>query len=261
MKFSLIIGTLNRKEALESCLSSIMYQTNQDFEVIIIDQSDNTETEQYVRSLKNIKILYKHVEYKGLSRARNDALALASGEYFCLMDDDAYYKSDYLDVANKWLSPRTVLSGYIFDTIKQSDFVNYKKKYNGYELTLRMITRLCPSAGLVLPMSLVKDVGLFDESFGVGSKYGAGEETDLLLRGFRNGYKVKYIQNLELRHPVPIPKKNLCVENQSIKMADYYEGLGALYKKHMILTGMRDYRVLYYEVIIKFQINDWSAES
>ena len=82
MKFSMIIGTLNREKAIKYCLKSLLEQNYENYEIIIIDQSDNDKTEKYVKNLSEKRIKYMHVDYKGLSRARNDALKLASGDYF-----------------------------------------------------------------------------------------------------------------------------------------------------------------------------------
>ena len=60
MKFSLIIGTLDRTEAIAICLKSIFEQTWQDYEIIIIDQSSNKLTENYINTLEDKRIKYKH---------------------------------------------------------------------------------------------------------------------------------------------------------------------------------------------------------
>lgn len=238
MKFSLIIGTLDRTEAIAICLKSIFEQTWQDYEIIIIDQSSNKLTENYINTLEDKRIKYKHVCYKGLSKARNDALRMATGEYVCLIDDDANYASEYLSIAAENTDSRTILSGHIYDTVKQGDFVGYKTKYNQKKLSLRMIIRTCPSAGLVFPMKMIQESGFFDEQFGIGGFYGSGEETDLILRALKYGYRVKYLTEMTLSHPVPAIKRQL--SHQKRKM--YAEGLGALFSKHKgykILTLLR----------------------
>ena len=144
MKFSLIIGTLNRLSSLKNCIDSLRKQTFRDFDIIIIDQSDDDQTEKYVESIDDLNIVYKHVDYRGLSRARNDALKLSSGDYFCLIDDDAYYNDDYLQVASLYVERKCILSGYIFDNNTQSSFAKYKKRYNHRILSTRMIIKTCP---------------------------------------------------------------------------------------------------------------------
>lgn len=249
MKFSLIIGTLDRPWALESCYNSIINQSYTDFEIIIIDQSNNTETQKIVEKINDDRIIYRHVNYKGLSKSRNEALRLATGDYFCLFDDDAYYQEDYLEVASKNVLPKTILSGYIFDTIRNDDFVNYDKSMNGKKLSLRNIIRTCPSAGLIFPITVIDDCGLFDDRFGVGSIYGAGEETDLILRALKRGYCVKYNDKLCLKHPVPVSTNNTV---SAVKAKSYFVGFGALYKKHFsVQTIINGYLETWIKLLVK----------
>lgn len=255
MKFSMIIGTLNREKAIKYCLKSLLEQNYENYEIIIIDQSDNDKTEKYVKNLSEKRIKYMHVDYKGLSRARNDALKLASGDYFCLIDDDAYYDSDYLLNASKLVKDRkTIVSGYIYDTISERAFVKYNKKKENRQLSIRDITRICPSAGLVIPLNVIEDVGFFDEKFGVGARYGAGEETDLLLRSIKRGYKVIYSSKLYLKHPVP-KINNIANEDLNIKKRiSYYNGCGALYGKHLKSDFNLSLEICFWEIKFKFLI-------
>lgn len=247
MKLSLIIGTLNRKESIMTCLESLLRQDYEDYEIIIVDQSDNDDTETAIKSIDNDKIRYYHVNYRGLSRARNEALRKMTGDCFCLIDDDAYYSENYLSVAAGNARQKTVLSGRIFDTVKQKDFASYNGKYSGKTLPTRMVLRTCPSAALVLPGSIIEDAGYFDEKFGVGSVYCAGEETDLLLRAMNAGYKIMYVPELQIKHPYPITAET----GKASKKGNYYEGIGALYKKHK-----KDIKIkpTFFEIWIKFFI-------
>ena len=249
MKFSMVIGTLNRPLAIQSCIESIKLQSYTDYEIIIIDQSDDNSTEKYICFLNDPKIIYRHVNYKGLSKARNEGLILASGDYFCLIDDDAYYDEDYLLNAMKNIETKQILSGYILDTITNSAFVDYKERNNQKILSVREIMKTCPSAGLVIPMSLIKEVGKFDDKFGLGGKFPAGEETDLLLRGINAGYTVKYVKEMQLKHPYPVIRKEQVLDYG--KIASYYKGIGALYKKNLINNSLFELRFSYFETWMK----------
>jgi len=257
ISFSLILGTLSRPSSLEYCLDSLLNQDYDDFEIIVVDQSEDGESEKLVKSFNQQMIKYHHVEFKGLSKARNYGLKYAKGTHVCLIDDDAFYERDFLSTAVKvlkLLDRKTILSGYIFDTVKEGPFVNYSSKNNNKNLSLRSIVRTCPSAGLVIPMNLIKDVGCFDEKLGVGSIFPSGEETDIILRGIRIGYKVKYNSDLKLKHPYPIPSKTKYYHNDYMKKGLYFKGLGALFKKHLFTNKMYGLLISYFEVWIKLLI-------
>lgn len=236
MKFSLIIGTLNRLESLKLCLQSIFDQTEKDWEIIIIDQSDDDQTERYIKSLNAPNIVYKHVNFKGLSRARNEALKLASGEYFALIDDDARYDCDFLEEASRQLDSKTVLSGYIWDTVNECPMVNYKGLTYLQSLKTRQLFTSCPSSSLVIPFCAVEDIGYFDDDFGVGSKYGAGEETDYLLRLMYKGYVVRFDDKMKVKHPYPAVMYKMTREQELKKRYAYSYGIGALCKKHYLIS-------------------------
>lgn len=248
----MIIGTLNRPLAIRSCIESIKLQKYTNYEIIIIDQSDDNSTEEYICSLNDPQIIYRHVNYKGLSKARNEGLSLATGEYFCLIDDDAYYDKNYLLNAMKNIGANQILSGYIFDTTLNRAFANYKEKKNHKTLSVRMIMKTCPSAGLVIPMRLIKKIGNFDDNLGVGSEFPAGEETDLLLRAIKVGYSVKYVKELQLKHPYPVTQKKQVGDNW--KIALYYKGLGAMYKKNLIENPSSELIICYLEIWIRLII-------
>ena len=82
IKFSLLIGTLNRPEMVKICLNRLTHQTYKNFEIIIIDQSENDETQKVAKSFGNLNLRYFKVGFKGLSKARNMAIRIMNGDYF-----------------------------------------------------------------------------------------------------------------------------------------------------------------------------------
>lgn len=255
MKFSLIIGTLNRRKEIECCLESLLDQNYNDYEIIIVDQSENKDTELYISELNNPRIKYVHVQYKNLSKARNDGILMSSGDYICLVDDDAHYDKTYLEIASQNVKNNIILSGKIHDTISNKPYVKYKESKNNRNLNQRDIIRTCPSAALIIPYELFKKIGGFDENFGIGSLYGSGEETDVLLRAIYNGYHVMYLKDLILFHPYPVPcKTSTNIEKSMLKRAKHLEGLGALIKKHRTEYKNRIIMETYYETKIKLFI-------
>lgn len=237
LKISLIIGTLNRPEKLKICLRSFLNQVgNVDVEIIIIDQSDNTATEHVCRSIefKPLNINYRHVDFKGLSKARNDALSMMTGDYFGLVDDDAMYSERYLEKASHLLKmyKKTILSGYLWDVLENTARSDYDKAKTNSYVSIRQILRMCPSAGLIFPAELKNNIGYFDEAMGVGSRFGACEETDYILRAIKKGYKVFYCKELKFDHPIGCDSIRDIGYDYS-KIEYYYSGVGYLLKKHL----------------------------
>ena len=225
MKFSIILATLNRSKEIRACLLSFSSQEYRDFEIIIIDQSDDELTHNVIEDFKDLSIQYYHVNFKGLSKARNYGLKCAKGIYCCLADDDAVYTSQYLAVANSLISEHVdaVLSGVILSSADHvTPFIKYKGNYQ-HCVDINEIVNSCPSAALIFPTKAFFSCGGFDEKLGVGNQYASGEETDFLLRLYDEGYSIIFSNQLILYHPI---KEETSLESTY----RHYLGKGALFK-------------------------------
>jgi glycosyltransferase involved in cell wall biosynthesis len=86
---SVIIPTYNRAEILRQAIISVLHQTFQDFEIIVIDDSSHDATFDVVHDFDDIRIKYlSHKINKGGSAARNTGIANAVTEYIAFLDDD-----------------------------------------------------------------------------------------------------------------------------------------------------------------------------
>jgi len=88
---SVNITTYNRVHLLPRCLDSILAQSYENLEIVIVDDysSDNTEevVKEYQKKDSRIKY-FKHDKNKGNAHARNTALKHCTGYYIAFMDDD-----------------------------------------------------------------------------------------------------------------------------------------------------------------------------
>lgn len=99
-KISVIVPVYNVEELLPKCLDSLVNQTFDDYEVIVVNDGspDNSQKiiDDYYKKYPNIiKPLKK--ENGGLSSARNYGLKYATGEYVLYVDSDDYVSSDILE--------------------------------------------------------------------------------------------------------------------------------------------------------------------
>jgi len=93
-KFSLIIPIYRVEDFVESCVRSVLDQTFQDFECIIVDDGSPDRSAQRAKDAiqGDARFSIVHQANQGLSSARNHGLDLASGEFVLFLDGD-----DYLD--------------------------------------------------------------------------------------------------------------------------------------------------------------------
>ncbi len=91
--FTVIIPTYQRPEELHRAVNSVLSQTFNDFELIIVNNAKN-EITPFVND-KRIKILSE--ERKGANFARNTGIENAQGEFICFLDDDDVYLNNHLE--------------------------------------------------------------------------------------------------------------------------------------------------------------------
>lgn len=91
-KVSVIMPVYNVEKYLEKSIESVVNQTIEDIEIIIVNDGSTDKSigiiKKYLEKYKNIKYLEK--ENGGLSSARNFGLKYATGEYIAFLDSDDY---------------------------------------------------------------------------------------------------------------------------------------------------------------------------
>ncbi len=91
-KVSIIIPVYNVESYLERCLTSLQNQTLKELEIILVDDSSTDSSLQLCReaAAKDARITVIHKENEGAGKARNVALAAATGEYVGFVDSDDF---------------------------------------------------------------------------------------------------------------------------------------------------------------------------
>lgn len=98
-KVSVIIPCYNDKEYIQETISSVLNQTFQDFEVIIVDDGSDVATKKFLSGIHHEKIRLISQENKGLSAARNTGIENAIGDYILTIDSDDTFDSSFLEKA------------------------------------------------------------------------------------------------------------------------------------------------------------------
>ncbi len=93
---SVIIPTRNRPVFLRDALRAVRAGEWQDFEILVIDQSDSTETRRIVAEFGDDRLRYHWLETVGACHARNVGICLARGALIAFLDDDCWPRPDWL---------------------------------------------------------------------------------------------------------------------------------------------------------------------
>lgn len=95
MKISFIIPMYNVEEYIEECIYSILFQSINDFEIIIINDGSTDNSLKKVELIKDNRIKVITQKNKGLSAARNVGIKVAKGEYIAFVDSDDFILNKY----------------------------------------------------------------------------------------------------------------------------------------------------------------------
>lgn len=94
--FSIIIPTFNRANLIHIPIKSVIEQSYNDWELIIVDDGSTDHTKQVVQAFKDDRIQYFYKKNEERSIARNFGIDKANGKYLCFLDSDDYYEDTHL---------------------------------------------------------------------------------------------------------------------------------------------------------------------
>ena len=101
MKFSVIIPLYNKAPYVRKALETVCAQTYRDYEIIVINDGsiDNSAiiAEDYLNGVEGISYQILSQQNAGVSAARNNGVAQASGEYIAFLDADDWWEPIYLE--------------------------------------------------------------------------------------------------------------------------------------------------------------------
>lgn len=99
--FSIIIPTYNRAKIIKRAIDSILLQTFQDFELIVVDDGSCDNTEMVVKEYTDARIIYLYKENGGQNSALNRGLQEAKGKYIAFCDSDDKWLPEKLEKVYK----------------------------------------------------------------------------------------------------------------------------------------------------------------
>jgi len=119
-RVSVMIPTYNYGHFLGEAIQSVLDQTFQDFEIIVVDDGSTDNTREVVNSFKDTRVRYIYQDHRGVSAAQNAAIYAASGEYITGVAADDLFLPQNLEIKVKLLDSRPDVGlvysdAYLFD--------------------------------------------------------------------------------------------------------------------------------------------------
>ncbi|MSR77705.1 MAG: glycosyltransferase [Candidatus Omnitrophica bacterium] len=218
IEVSVIIPTFNRKSRLRTALQSVISQNQVIFEVIVVDDGSNDETELMVKK-EFPSVQYVYQENRGPSAARNHGLALAKGQWMAFLDSDDEWLPGKLRAQLDFFAShpdyRICQTEEIW--IRDGTRVNPMKKhqkYHGWIFEKCLPLCLVSPSAVMIHRSIFENVGTFDEDFP------ACEDYELWLR-ITCQYPVGLIEKLFIKkfggHPDQLSHRYEAMDRFRIK--------------------------------------------
>lgn len=178
---SVIIPTFNRAKRVKRAVSSVLLQTFEDYEVVVVDDGSTDGTLDGLEVFSGRIRCQVHGNNRGVSAARNTGIRSSTGLYLAFLDSDDYWLPEKLafqmDFFRSFPGIHACQTEEIW--IRHGRRVNPRRKHlkpSGEIFEPSLERCLVSASAVILKRSLLAQIGLFDESLP------ACEDYDLWLR-------------------------------------------------------------------------------
>jgi glycosyltransferase involved in cell wall biosynthesis len=251
MKISVLICTRNRARSLETTLRRFFEQRlggDYDYELIVVDNDSGDETAMVVegyRARHPETTRYLVERRRGLSYARNTAVAAAGGEVLVFTDDDVLVSGDWLNeihhefssdpglciLGGKVLLANERLQRVALHDCEERQYVDFPDGGN-----------FVMGANMAFRRDLFDCVGLFDVRLGAGRFFAGADEVELVYRGLKAGRRTLYAPNVLVYHD-----HDRFTPDEACRLEyGYAKGLAAYLIKHSLAGDGHAMRMLYW---------------
>jgi glycosyltransferase involved in cell wall biosynthesis len=181
---------------------------SEELELIVVDQSDGTDTEQALERFRSDpRFGYHRSKVHGKGAALNEGILMAKGSIVVCTDDDCEAPPGWIGGMARALEsqPTAVVAFCSVVPVKHDATTGYVP---AHELTesrlLRSVSAICGGLGIGAGMALRRDFALsmggFDESFGPGARFPSADEWDIAMRALLSGKHVFETADLSIVH-------------------------------------------------------------
>jgi len=212
-KVSVIIPCYNHGQYIDKAVDSMLNQTFQEFEIIIIDDGSTDEfTVNKLRHYDKPKTTVIHITNQGLAAARNNGIKKAKGEYILTLDADDYFESTFLEKAVPVLDDQPKV-GVVSCGVRYFGFTNRKVMPKGGDV------RVCIAKSGAIGNALFRRL-CWEQAGGYNEHIEAYEDWDFWLNVTKEGWLIhiirEYLFNYR-QHPVSMRIEARAIRPQLIR--------------------------------------------
>lgn len=214
IRISVVIPLYNKEISIRKTIESVLSQTFNDFELIIVNDGSTDNSFKVVSQYSNSKIRLFSKENGGVSSARNFGIRKANYKYIAFLDADDYWDSIYLEQMSLLISkyPSAIMFYCPYKCIDRkgnlhsNKILNKEEEYNGIIPIFKFSPKNWPSSSSTI-IKRTDEILFFDESML------KGEDIDFWIRKALQG-DVAYLNT-------PMAYYNLAAENRAMSIRTY----------------------------------------
>ena len=192
-KISVVITTKNRKYEVARAIRSVLNQTEEPFEIILVDDASVDGTKEFLnaQNLTGFRYIY-NVEGKGPGRSRNIGMIAATGDYIAFLDSDNEWFPNKIEECTKYIIQYEDVDfvcakykmHYEFSTVIRPAFLEDGDLTSNDEI---LVYNMADASATVYKKIFLEELGGFSE------KYISNIDWELLLRA-REKKNIKLIK-------------------------------------------------------------------
>ncbi len=204
---SFVMPTYNRADLLPRAIDSILKQTFEDFELVIVDDgsTDNTKEilKRYQKKDARIRVIFSKPN-KGVAVARQIGNEAARGKYIAIMDSDDYLYPIFLERGIRFLEENedvTILKlepNYYFEGSDPEN--NFKHTYPIHQILFE--SRIANVGNIFRRDFIIKNKILYNMN------YKCGEDYDFWIKMLKKGATLRYLSSSEVFYNIRLHKQN-----------------------------------------------------
>ncbi len=140
---SVIIPIYDRSEFLCTAIASVLAQTLQDFEIIVVDDASADDTQEVVGNLDDGRIRYiRHEINKGVAATRNTGVLNSKGKYIAFLDDDDEWFPEKLKKQFDLLETRPRIVGGVYTGSLAVEATSRKRRQKGETYLMKYLCKI-----------------------------------------------------------------------------------------------------------------------
>jgi glycosyltransferase involved in cell wall biosynthesis len=153
--FSIVIPVFNRARTLPAALQSVLAQTEQDFELLVIDDGSSDDPASIVAGFADPRMRCVRQENRGAGAARNRGIDLARGRFVAFLDSDDRFLPDHLATMRALLDGTLDTAGYAPMVVERGPGICFVKPPRALAPGEHMANYLFCDRGFVPTITLV----------------------------------------------------------------------------------------------------------